>query len=276
MDSGELINKSSSPVTPKTIARDLRLLGVSEGDVLVVHSSLSSLGWVAGGAAAVVDALLDAVGPDGTISMPAHSGDWGDPAGWKNPPVPTKWWTEILAGRPAFDPYSTPLREMGKVAENLLVRRSTLRSNHPLYSHMANGRLADVIVRDHPLEDGFGERSPLGRLYELHAKVVLLGVGHSKNTSLHLAEARARWTGKEKVEYRSKVRISNGGEQVSWLADDLNSDDFDQLGDYLDGMDCVMKGVVGQTTTRIAPMQQIVDLAVPWFEENRGKYGCNL
>jgi aminoglycoside 3-N-acetyltransferase len=265
----ELIGRTSALVTQKSIERDLRALGVAEGDVLIVHSSLSSLGWVAGGAAAVVDALLAVIGDGGTLSMPAHSGDWSDPSGWENPPVPETWWDEIRAERPGFDPYATPLREMGRVAENLLMRRATVRSGHPLHSHMANGPHAALIVEHHPVDSSFGDRSPLGRLFDLDATVVLLGVGHDRNTSLHLAEARAHWCGKGPVEFRSKVSVDGDDRQLSWMADDIDADDFGQLGDVLDESGLVKRGMVGQAITRVASMRQLVETAVPWFEAHR-------
>lgn len=83
------------PHTRAGIARDLRQLGVTEGSTLIVHSSLSRLGWVASGAHAVVLALLDAVGPSGTLVMPTHSGGHSDPGEWRNPPVPEAWWPTI-------------------------------------------------------------------------------------------------------------------------------------------------------------------------------------
>jgi aminoglycoside 3-N-acetyltransferase len=239
------------------------------GDVLVVHSSLTSLGWVAGGAAAVVDALLDAVGTDGTITMPAHSGDWGDPAGWENPPVPSDWWDEILVERPAFNPYATPLHKMGAIAENLLLRRETLRSSHPLHSHMANGLHAKQVIASHPLEDGFGDFSPLGRLYDLGAKVLLLGVGHGQNTSLHLAESRAQWPGKQQVEYKSKILSSDGARSVAWMGIDFDANDFEDLGQHLEQECEIQITKVGQADARLADMRTLVDAATLWIASNR-------
>jgi len=269
VNESELIERTERPATPRSIARDLRALGIEAGDRLVVHSSLSSLGWVAGGAAAVVDALLDVVGAEGTVSMPAHSGDWSDPSGWQNPPVPSSWWGEIIADRPAFHPYRTPLREMGSVAVNLLLRRDTLRSGHPLYSHMANGKDASEITRSHPLSDGFGDESPLGRLYDMDAKVVLIGVGHGQNSSLHLAEARAQWPGRTSVEFASKVATETGPQIVGWRAAAPDADDLERLGEHLEGRGLVTVGRVAQAETRVARLRAIVDEAVVWFAANR-------
>lgn len=269
MSEKDLIAKTSTPGTVESLVADLRTLGVAEGDSLVVHSSLKAIGWVAGGAAAVVDALLEAVGPRGVVSMPAHSGDWSSPTGWGNPSVPESWWAPIINGRPPFDPYKTPLREMGAVAENLLMRRSTLRSAHPLHSHMAHGHHAEFITNHHPLDDSFGENSPLGRLYELKAKVLLVGVGHGQNTSLHLAEARATWPSKEKVEYASRIMSSNGPQLVTWRGDDVDADDFEELGLFLEENVDVAIGIVRQAQSRLADMQTLVDAAIPWFAQHR-------
>lgn len=270
MSEADRIRRTSQPGTVATMRDELWALGVNEGDVLIVHASLTSLGWVAGGTAAVVDALLGAVGPAGTVTMPAHSTDWSDPSEWEHPPVPPTWWRDIVEGRPAFDPYATPLRDMGAVAENLLMRRATLRSGHPLHSHMAHGRYAAAITRDHPLDDSFGDRSPLGRLYELDAKVLLLGVGHDRNTSLHLAEARTTWPAKKRVEHSSRVMTDSGPQQVTWTADEAYGDDFVGLGTFLERHVDIAVGRVAQAETRLASMRSLVDTAVPWFAANRG------
>jgi PhzF family phenazine biosynthesis protein len=103
------IDAAGVPVTQAQLCDDLRMLGV-EGLVLLVHSSLSSLGWVPGAAQAVVLALVEAVGPQGTIVMPTHSGTLTEPSRWANPPVPESWWPVIRAETPAYDALLTPTR----------------------------------------------------------------------------------------------------------------------------------------------------------------------
>lgn len=269
VDEVELIRSIERPATTASLLAELRELGVAPGDVLVVHTSLRSIGWVAGGAAAVVDALLAAVGPSGTVTMPAHSGDWSDPSRWANPPVPEDWWDPIRAGRPAFDPYATPLREMGAVAENLLMRRATLRSAHPLHSHMAHGPHAAAIVADHPLDDSFGDRSPIGRLHDLDATVLLIGVGHANNTSLHLAESRAVIPRRSPSAQRTTIVVDGEPRVVTWQATEPDADDFDDVGAVLDASGVVRLGLVGRAAARVARQRDIVDRAVTWFEANR-------
>jgi aminoglycoside N3'-acetyltransferase len=91
------IRAGSAPVTRSRIADDLGRLGVRRGGVLLAHSSLSTLGWVCGGAQAVVEGLLDALAPDGTLVVPTHTGGNSEPADWRNPPVPRDWWPVIRA-----------------------------------------------------------------------------------------------------------------------------------------------------------------------------------
>ena len=110
MDDSEsnIILSTPSPRTRQTLATELFHAGLTPGMTVIVHSSLSSLGWVCGGSVAVVQALMDVITPDGTIVMPTHSGDLSDPAAWEAPPVPSEWWPIIRETMPAFDPKVTP------------------------------------------------------------------------------------------------------------------------------------------------------------------------
>jgi aminoglycoside 3-N-acetyltransferase len=89
-------------VTIDSLVRDFRDLGIAEGMTLIVHLSLRSLGWVSGGPVAVILALEEVLGQDGTLVMPAHTTDLSDPSQWKNPPVPNAWWQTIRETMPAF------------------------------------------------------------------------------------------------------------------------------------------------------------------------------
>ena len=98
------IDSADRPATTRSLTAEFRSLGLAEGMTVIVHSSLSRLGWIAGGARAVVDALLGAIGNAGTLVMPTHSGDLSDPALWSNPPVPESWWVTIRSESPRTTP----------------------------------------------------------------------------------------------------------------------------------------------------------------------------
>ncbi len=170
MAEADVVRSTPSARTVDSLARDLRGLGLRPGAPLIVHSSLRALGWVSGGAAAVIEALCDVVTPDGTLVMPAQSQDLTDPARWGQPAIPASWHGTVRDTMPPFDPLRTPTRDMGRIAELFRTWPDVARSNHPTSSFAAWGRAADAVVRDQPLEDPFGERSPLARLYELDAQ----------------------------------------------------------------------------------------------------------
>ena len=96
------------PFTRENRISDLGALGLVAGDTVLVHSSLSAIGYVVGGAQAVVLALLDVLGAEGTLVVPTHSGDLSDPSRWEDPPVPVDWWPVIRETMPAFDASLTP------------------------------------------------------------------------------------------------------------------------------------------------------------------------
>lgn len=92
---GQGIQISKMPVTVDSLQADFTALGVESRMVLLDHSSLSAMGWVNGGAVAVIIALQHVLGSTGTLVMPAHSMGLTDPSGWENPPVPQSWWHSI-------------------------------------------------------------------------------------------------------------------------------------------------------------------------------------
>jgi len=258
------------PATVDSLVGDLSRLGVLPGDLLMVHTSLSSLGWVVGGADAVIRALEQAVGPDGTLMMPAHSNGLSDPAGWANPAVPEGWWPVIRDHMPAFDPATTPTRALGQVAELFRTRPGVRRSAHPHFSFTAKGPLAEMLLNPHPLDFPMGEESPLARLYDRNGRVLLLGVGHDSNSTLHLAEYRAPWTGKETVPARAPMQTGFGREWVTWFDLSLDADDFPDLGAAFEHETAAVRiGRVGAATARLMPARALVDFAMGWLMRHR-------
>ncbi len=229
------------------LARDLRDLGVTPGATLIVHSSLSAIGWVEGGARAVVRALIKALGEDGTLAMPAATPQCAVPA-----PVTV------------FDAELTPTK-MGAIAEAFRTWPGTLRSTHPLESVCARGPLAAEVTSLHPLAFSEGPGTPFGRLHDCDSAILLLGVGFNRCTALHYAETLS------KKRRTARVRFPNieNGEAV-WIevpnvADD-NDLHFPIIGKRYLASGRAARAKVGEATSSLFRIRDLVDFAVDYFD----------
>ncbi|MFC4549014.1 MULTISPECIES: aminoglycoside N(3)-acetyltransferase [Halorussus] len=302
------VERADEPLAVERLADDLRELGVT-GETVLVHSSLSELGWVAGGAPTVVDALMEAVTERGTLMMPTHSTQYSDPADWENPPIPDDWETSVRASMPPYRPTVTPTRGMGAIPECFRTYPDVVRSRHPTYSFAAWGADADEVVGDHGVDHGLGERSPLARVYDRGGFVLLLGADHDSNTSLHLAEHRAdyertvvtngapvlrRRTGAPDDEAESSAEgapddgsepsiadVTESGDEtesadgerewISFEEIDYDSGDFRRVGEAFerDRPEAVARGRVGRANAALLDQRALVDYGAAWFEKNR-------
>lgn len=152
------------------IANDLLSVGVRRGGVLLVHSSLRSLGHVPGGPETVIQGLLTALGPAGTLLMPALS------------------YEHVTPENPIFDVLRTP-SNIGAMAEFFRTRPGTRRSVHPTHSVCGVGRLADALLQAHHLDSTpCGPHSPFRLLPEYGGQILMLGCDLRPNTTMHAIE----------------------------------------------------------------------------------------
>lgn len=269
------MNENRTPDTlilQSDLESDLRHIGVRAGMTLFIHSSLRQIagenGWICGGVQAVIEALTNVLTPDGTLIMPTHSTDWTDPQHWQAPPLPPEWWQTVYEQMPAYRPDITPTRKMGILAETFRKMDGVVRSQHPAYSVAAWGQHREFVVNNHALSTGMGDRSPLARIYDLDGWVLLLGVGHANNTSLHLSEYRADW--RKPYETAGGAIYRNGKrEWATYKQIDWDPDDFEQIGAAFEAVGGVALGWVGSAETRLMRQQSLVDFGITWIEENR-------
>ena len=201
--------------------------------------------------------------------MPTQSWKNLDPETGVHWEVPPERWQEIRDTWPAYDPRITPTNTMGAVAEMLRQWPGTIRSSHPARSVAAWGRHAELLTRGHDLSNIFGDGSPLSRLYDLRGKVLLIGVGYDKCTSLHLADARAAWPGKHAVVEHSAM-MENGARV--WKAYEtlaVDGEDFPQIGAAYETSHAVGMARLGNASVRLIDQRELVDFAVGWIEQNR-------
>ena len=158
-------------LTKAQVKETLFSKGVRPGDHLLVHSSLRSVGAIQGGPEALIDALLEVVGPKGILAMPAFN-----------------YRTHLPS--PYFDARTTP-GMTGALTEMFRKRPGTLRSLHPTHSLAAQGERAAEFLGDHYKFQTFGIGSPIDRLAQAGGYVLLLGVSHLANSCIHVGESYA-------------------------------------------------------------------------------------
>lgn len=256
-------------VLKEDLKEGFKKLGLKEEDNVIVHTSLSSLGFVCGGSQVVIEALLETVKESGTIMMPTQSWKNLDPEAGVHWEEPKEWWQMIRDNWPAYDKDITPTNTMGAVAEMFRKWPGAKRSTHPARSFAAKGMNADYLLKDHDLYDIFGEESPIGKLYALDGKVLLIGVGHDKNTSIHLADVRADYPGKRYANESSAMMVDGKRQWVTYETLVVDGEDFEQIGEAFEAVMNVNKVNIGNAEVTCMSQREIVDFAVKWIEKNR-------
>jgi aminoglycoside 3-N-acetyltransferase len=251
--------------TLSSLTSDLAGLGVESGTIVMAHSSLGRIGWTVGGPVVVVRALLDVLGPDGTLVMPAESPQMADPSNWNDERVRIEWHDAIREHLPVFDPRTTPTT-MGAIPESFRTYPGTRRSNHPLVSVCANGHRAEDITAEHSLEFCEGRGTPFEKLYDLDSCTLLLGVGFNRCTSLHYAESLV--PGRRTTV--SRFPLIENGRRIWVTKPDMAADNgvhFPEVGRRFVERGHVRTGMIGQAETMLFSTRALVDFAERYFRE---------
>lgn len=231
--------------------------GVESGMHLVVHSALSSLGRVRGGAASVVDSLRRAVGAAGTLVVPTFTPQVADP----HPEVRGVPDDEVRARRDQVPLFTSDLPSpMGAVAEALRLTPGAIRSRHPQASVAALGARAEDIVHEQPLHFAVGRGSPFAALLELDGLILLIGVGHDRNSFLHHAESLIP---RPRLKQR-RFPVLVDGERVWWETLDVGDDNnthFPVVGRDYERRAGIRPVRVGRARTVLLPARDFVAFA---------------
>ncbi|MBI4923726.1 MAG: aminoglycoside 3-N-acetyltransferase [Devosia nanyangense] len=250
--------------TRRSLAADLRTLGLIAGDAVLVHAGLRSVGPIVGGPDALIAALSDAVGARGSILGYA---DWqieddrlADPA--------------FRDDIPPFDPPSSrATRDNGAFPELLRTTPGARRSASPGASCVALGGPADWFVADHALDYGYGPHSPFGKLVEAGGKVLMLGAPLDTMTLLHHAEHLADIPNKRIKRYETPIVVD--GKTVwrsfeefdtSHAPEGLPEDYFVALVEDFLATGQGTRGTVGAAPSVLVAAKEIVPFAVSWLE----------
>ncbi|WP_438496890.1 aminoglycoside N(3)-acetyltransferase [Paenibacillus sp. IHBB 3054] len=263
------LQETRAILTKEDLIHQFKGCGVAEGQTLFVHASLSKLGFVVGGAETLIRALLEIVGEDGTLVMPSQTWKNLDPSTGVHWQEPAEWWPVIREHWPAYDKEVTPAIGMGAAAEMLRKWPGAQRSDHPARSIAAVGRHAAYITADHDLSNIFGAGSPLDKIYQLNGYVLLVGVGHDRNTSLHLAEARADFPGKHMVDESSAVLVDGRREWLTYSTQAVDDSDFVTLGNEYEQEINLKIHHIGNAEIRLLAQRPLVDWATDWMGKFR-------
>jgi aminoglycoside 3-N-acetyltransferase len=225
------------------MAEQLLALGVEPGGVLVVHTAFSKVAPIEGGPAGLIEALRIAVGPAGTLVMPSMSDDDEHP----------------------FDLKETPCMGMGVVADTFWRIRGVFRSDSP-HAFAAIGPRAAEIAAVHPADVPHGLDSPIGRVYQLDGQILLLGVGHDADTTIHLAENMAG------VRYRRSkyLTILRAGQLKRYNYSEIDHccQNFNLMDPWLEAERRQRRGMVGHAEARLARSRDVVEMALVRLREN--------
>ena len=221
------------PIGKPDLMTQLQDLGVVPGGVLLVHTSFSKIGPVESGPQGLVDALQAALGSGGTLVMPSMTDDDDHP----------------------FDPRRTSCLGMGVLADTFWRMPGVLRSDSP-HAFAAIGPEAARLTASHPLDVPHGLNSPVGRVYELDGQILMLGIGHDANTTIHLAEALAG------VRYRrpKSVMINQAGHTTRYSYSEIDHccANFNLVDQWLDVEGRQRRGRVGHGDARLASSRNVV------------------
>ncbi|MFJ3668850.1 aminoglycoside N(3)-acetyltransferase [Streptomyces sp. NPDC090106] len=246
---------------------------------LLLHASLRSVGPVRGGGTEVLRALRDAIGPEGTLVVPTFTE--GNSLTSRTYLRMTRDLTrhQLLSYREhmeAFSAASTPSQGMGRLAEEVRVTPGAMRSTHPQASFAAVGPDAARITGGHALDCLLGERSPLARLYERRAHVLLLGVGYETCSAFHLAEYRQPRPPLQR--YDCRMLTECGPRWAGYIDVALDDSDFGTLGHDLEisapaTNAPLTRARVGSADSRLFPVRWAVDEAADWIATSRTRPG---
>jgi aminoglycoside 3-N-acetyltransferase len=265
--------------TRRTLAAQLRGIGLGPDDSVMVHAALRSAGRILGGPDALIDALHDVIGPGGTVLVYT---DWSDDYHDlldDDGNVPTELRDDI----PPFDPAASRARRFnGAIAELVRTRPGAMRSANPGASFAAVGGRAGWFTAGHALDYGYGEQSPFAKLVQARGKVLMLGAPLDAMSLLHHAEHLARIPGKRVVRYKAPILVEG---RTVWR----RFEEFDTSDPVVDGLpegyfatvveDFVatgrgIRGTIGDAASVLVPAAEMTEFAVDWLESRFGRSGA--
>ncbi len=240
-------------ITKEDIVFSLECMDIKKGDTLLLHSALTAIGQVEGGADTVIDAFLEAIGQEGTLVMSTLTG-------WFAP----------------FDA-NTSSSAVGYLSECFRKRMGVLRSLHPVHSVCAYGKYADYITKDHDkCETGCGEGTPYLKIAELNGKAILLGVDMDRNTTMHSMEEAIDAKYLLELDIPAPTYIDDYKNKKFTLKKfPPGHRDFLSMTPYLRKNNIMVEGKIGNAVVKVINVKEMFDLGKELMEKDPLLFICN-
>jgi len=253
-------------ITKADIMRQLSNLGVQRGMLLMIDADCTKLGYINGGAQVLIDALIETVGYEGTIVMPAFNSDNLDPACHGSKRIARENWDLV---RDHALPFHRKLSEpdtKDALVHQFLRNEGVIRSYHPIYSFAAWGKYAKIICDKHQLHFGLSKESPLGKLAELNGYSLLLGCGYDDCTAFQLA----RYSGDQLPIKILSAPIEQNNKMVwkDMLDLELENSGFEVIGQVMEERKIVKNMYLNTARCRFFSASEAVNIATAYFHIN--------
>lgn len=258
------LRKDHEAVSSKQeILQQLETLGIQKGMVLLVHANVQRLGYIIGGAQALIEALMEVVGYDGTLVVPSFTPELLDPACCDHR-VSREYWKDVRSFALPFDKKLTSPSEHDTFAMQFLRNEGVIRSYHPLYSFAAWGKYAKVICNRHPLHFGLSKDSPLGKVVEFNGNVLMLGCDYTDCSIFHLARYMNEQT---PIRLISAPIINNKKTMWKDMLDlDYQTKNFSEIGEVIEERNLIKTTYIGNTKCKMFSSREAISLASAYFQ----------
>lgn len=245
-------------------------LGVCKGDILLIHTSMHKLGHVIGGAQTLVDALLEVVGDNGTIVAPYQRTLNTYPYDWCYPALDFDEIKDYHQNFPAYDKFASVDYKMGRMVENMRLRKQAVISDHPIDALIAIGHFANYICNYHPLDFSLGIQSPLFKLLQVKAKTLLIGVDYTSSTIMHLGEYCSETL--PIIVESPMLKINKQNTRYRFLDYDLNSDEFNYIGNAMEKKEMVRSKCFNSCSLKLYCCKDAVLESIEYFKKKLKYY----
>ncbi len=252
--------KGNTGITKGKLLEDLKKIGIRSGDSVLVHSSLSKIGFVTGGPATVIDVLFEAVGPQGTLLFPTF------PAKGKN--------KTHLENNPFFDIINTP-SQMGSITEYFRKMENVYRSFHPTDPICAKGPLADYYTNTHYGQlTPYNEYSPFRKLCEKKGKILMLGTTlNGACTNLHTLEDAVAFKYPVYDAHIFEVKMIDADGKASTVKTKVHNPEYsvkrncDALKPMFEKEQVLVNGTIGNAKSMLIDADKMLQVMINYYNE---------